>query len=161
MKMYRIKDSSHQSQHVKNVCDWQFTDFLKLFPDEIVSLFYNVHLSWGTGIDWFIHSCIHLFIILISFIHTIHSFIHSSFVKMKHKNLTSYIWKYCVPFSEVQMWNKQLYTRAPNVCKGLAMHKPSTRDTHLNGAVEIIRNNGLGSRATYISILSLNVLISV
>jgi len=36
--------------------------FLKLFPDEIISLFYNVHVSWGTGIDWVIHSWIHSFI---------------------------------------------------------------------------------------------------
>ena len=108
-------------------------------------------------IDWFIHS----FIIQISFIHTIHSFIHSWFVRIKRKNMTSYIWKYFVPFSEVQMWNKQLCTWPLYVCKGSAMHKPSAHDTHMNGAVEIIRNNGLGSRATYIGILSLNVLISV
>ena len=112
-------------------------------------------------IDWFIHSLIHLFIIHISFIHTIHSFIHSSFIRIKHKNVTSYIWKYIVPFSEVQMWNKQLFTQLPCVCKGSAMHKPSTHDTHMSEAVEITRNNGLGSRATYIGILSLNVIISV
>jgi hypothetical protein len=59
------------------------------------------------------------------------------------------------------MWNKQLYTQPPYVCKGSAMHKPSACDTHTNGAVEIIRYNGLGSRATYIGILSVNFLISV
>jgi hypothetical protein len=48
----------------------------------------------------------------------------------------------------------------PYVCKGSALYKPSAHDTHMNGAEEII-NNGLGSRATYIGILSLNVLISV
>jgi len=59
------------------------------------------------------------------------------------------------------MWNKQLYTRSFYVCKGSAMHKPSARDTHMNGAVEVARNNGLDSRAIYIGILSLNVLISL
>jgi len=58
------------------------------------------------------------------------------------------------------MWNKQLYTRPIYVCKGSAMDKPSAHDTHMNGAVEVVRNIGLGSRATYIGILSLNVLIS-
>ena len=57
------------------------------------------------------------------------------------------------------MWNKQLYTRPPYVCKGSAMHKPSVHDTHMNGAVDIVRNNGLGSRATYIVILSVNFLL--
>jgi len=137
--------------------------FFKLFPHEIISLFYNVHMSWGTGIDWLIDSFIHLFIIHISFIHTIHCFICSTFVRIKHKNMNSYIWKYIVPFSELQMWNNctQLYTQLSCVCKGSAMHKPSAHDIHMNGAVENIRNNGLGSRATYIGILSLNVLISM